>query len=114
VSSCLGNPEALFPDGTALSEYPQLGMAPGEVGACEHGEQVGLKALVVPRIAEGRYALSLKVDHPTIVALGLVGYAKAAFRYRLLDDIPSGRGEGEGALGSGDGLVIRASLIEME
>ena len=33
---------------------------------------------------------------------------------RVQDDLPAGRGEREGALGGGDGLVIRASVVEME
>ena len=41
VSSRLGNPEPFFPEGTALGEHAQLGMAPGEVGTGDHGGQVG-------------------------------------------------------------------------
>ena len=62
---------------------------------------------------EGRHGLSETVDRPTIVALGMVGQAEVLVRQRVQDDLPAGRGEREGALGSGDGLVIRAHDAEM-
>ena len=115
VSHRLGNPEPFFPEGTALGERAQLGMAPGEVGTGGHGGQEDLaEALVAPRPVEGRHGLPEAVDRPTIVALGLVGVAEVLVRQRLQDDIPAGRGEREGALGGGDGLVIRAHEVEME
>jgi hypothetical protein len=69
---------------------------------------------MAPHIAEGHHDRSVIVYCPTIVALGLIGYAKGAVRHRLQDDISASRGEREGVLAEGDGLVIRASLIEME
>ena len=109
VTNRLGNPEPFFPEGTALGERAQLGMAPGEAGTGEHGGQENLaEALAAPRPVEGRHGLPEAVDRPTIVALGLVGYAEVVVRQRVQDDIPAGRGEREGALGGGDGLVIRA------
>ena len=111
----LGNPQPFFPEGTALGERAQLGMAPGEVGTGGHGGQDELtEALVAPRPVEGRHGLLEAVDRPTIVALGVVGYAEALVRQRLQDDIPAGRGEREGALGGGDGLVIRTPDAEMD
>ena len=105
----LGNPQPFFPEGTALGERAQLGMAPGEEGTGEHGGQDGVpEALMAPRPVEGRHGLPEAVDRPTIVALGSVGEAEVIVRQRLQDDIPAGRGERQGALGSGDGLVIRA------
>ena len=75
----LGNPEPFVPEGTALGERAQLGMAPGEVGTGDHGGQDDLpEALVAPRPLEGRHGLPEAVDRPTIVALGLVGMAEAA------------------------------------
>ena|SRR5256885_2185376 len=50
----------------------------------------------------------------TIVALELGGSAKVVVRQRLLDGIPARRGEREDALGDGEGLVIRALLVEMD
>ena len=38
----------------------------------------------------------------------MVGEAEVVVRQRVQDDIPAGRGERQGALGGGDGLVIRA------
>ena len=74
VSHRLGNPQPFFPEGPALGERAQLGMAPGEVGTGEHGGQDDLtEALVAPRPVEGRHGLPEAVDRPTIVALGLVG-----------------------------------------
>ena len=74
VSHRLGNPEPFFPEGPALGEHAQLGMAPGEPGTGEHGGQEGLtEALAAPRPVEGRHGLPEAVDRPTIVALGLVG-----------------------------------------
>ena len=114
MSDRLGNPQPFFPEGPALGERAQLGMAPGEPGTGEHGGQEDLaEALVAPRPVEGRHGLPEAVDRPTIVALGLVGYAEVLVRQRLQDDIPAGRGEREGALAGGDGLVIRAHDAEM-
>ena len=74
VSHRLGNPQPFVPEGTALGEHAQLGMAPGEVGTGEHGGQVDLtEALAAPRPVEGRHGLPEAVDRPTIVALGPVG-----------------------------------------
>ena len=72
------------------------------------------EALAAPRPVEGRHGLPEAVDRPTIVALGLIGYAKELVRQRVQDALPAGRGKGEGALGGGDGLVIRAPDVEME
>ena len=66
------------------------------------------EALAALRPVEGRHGLPEAVDRPTIVALGMVGDAEVVVRQRLQDDIPTGRGERQGALGGGDGLVIRA------
>ena len=80
VRNRLGNPEPFFPEGTALGEHAQLSMAPGEPGTGGHRGQDDLtEALVAPRPLEGRHGLSEAVDGPTIVALELVGYAKARF-----------------------------------
>ena len=74
MSHRLGNPEPFFPEGTALGEHAQLGMAPGEPGTGGHGGQDDLtEALAAPRPLEGRHGLPEAVDRPTIVALGLVG-----------------------------------------
>ena len=80
---------------------------------CHGGQDDLTEALVAPRPVEGRHGLPEAVDRPTIVALGLVGCAEALVRQRLQDDLPAGRGEREGALGGGDGLVIRAHEVEM-
>jgi hypothetical protein len=111
----LGNREPFLPEGPALGERAQLGMARGEVGTGEHGGQVDpADALVAPHTLQDRYGLSEAVDRSTIVALGVVGHAEVLTRQRLQDDIPTHRGERTATLGGGDGLVIRAPLIEME
>ena len=67
----LGDPQPFVPEGPALGERPQLGMAPGEVGTGEHGGQDGAaEALAAPPPVEGRHGLPEAVDRPTIVALG--------------------------------------------
>jgi hypothetical protein len=115
VSNRLGNPQPFFPKGPALGERAQLGMAPGEVGTGLHGGQDDIpEALVAPRPIEGRHSLPEAVDRLTIVALELVGHAQGLVRQRLQDDIPAGRGEREGTLGGGDGLVIRTHIAEMD
>ena len=68
---------------------------------------------MAPCPLEGRHGLPEAVDRPPIVTLGLVGEAEVVVRQRVQDDIPAGRGEREGALGGGDGLVIRAHEAEM-
>ena len=108
VSHRLGNPEPFFPEGSALGERAQLGMAPGEVGTGVHGGQADLtEALVAPRTVEESRGLPEAVDRPTIVALGLVGTAEALVRKRVQGVIPAGCGERQSALAGGDGLVIR-------
>jgi hypothetical protein len=90
-------------------------MAPGEESTGEHDGQENLtKALVAPRPAEGRHGLPEAVDRPIIVTLGMVGQAEVLVRQRLQDDVPAGRGEREGALGEGEGLVMHAHEVEME
>ena len=67
----LGNPQSFFPEGTALSERAQLGMARGEAGTGEHSGQDKLtEALVAPRPLEECHGLPEAVNRPTIVALG--------------------------------------------
>ena len=44
----------------------------------------------------------------------MVGAAEVMVRQRVQDDLPAGRGEREGTLGGGDGLVIRAHEAEMD
>ena len=109
VINFLSNPEPFFAEGPALDERAQLGMAPGEVGTGEHGGQVDLtKAFAAPNTLEGRDGLPQAVNRPTIVTLGVVRMAKLVVRQRVEDDVPAGRGECEGTLASGNGLVKRA------
>ena len=78
VINRLGNPQPFFPEGSALGEHAQLGMAPGEAGTGEHGRQDDLtETLAAPRPVKGRHGLPEAVDRPMIVALGLVGHAEA-------------------------------------
>ena len=58
VINRLGNPEPFFPEGPALSERAQLGMAPGEPGTGEHsGQDSHTEVLAAPRPFEGRHGL---------------------------------------------------------
>src|SRR5215831_19886903 len=90
-------------------------MAPGESGTGNHGRQVGeAEALVAPCPVEGRHGLPQAVDGPPIVTLGIVGEAEVPVRQRLLDDIPPSLRNRQGAVGSGDGLVMCAYEVEMD
>jgi len=81
VRNFLSNPEPFFPKGSALGERAQLGMAPGEVGAGEHGGQENpAEKLVAPCPLQGRYGLPESVDRPPILALGLIDEAEVAVR----------------------------------
>jgi hypothetical protein len=114
VVNLLGNPEPFLPEGPALGEGTELGMAPGQEGTGLHGEQKNLaEALTVTLPTEGHYGLFAAGDRPPIVALGIIGKAKQVVRLRLLSNIPVGGGECKGMLGGGDGLVIRAHAAEM-
>ena len=114
VSNRLGNAEPFFPEGTALSERPQLGMARGESHLALHSRQEDLtEALATVRPVEERHSLPEAVDRPTIVSLGMVGLAEGQVRQRVQDDLPASRGECEGTLGGGDGLVIHAYGVEV-
>ena len=72
------------------------------------------EALVAPRPIEERHGLPEAVDRLAIVTMGLVDSAQVEVRQRVQDDLPAGRGEREGTLGSGDGLVMRAPGVEMD
>src|SRR5215475_3199304 len=90
-------------------------MAPGEEGTGEYGRREGLaEAFEVPCLIERYHGLYETVDRPTRVTLALVDRAEVPVRECLLDDIPASRGECEGTLGGGDGLVIRARKVEIE
>jgi hypothetical protein len=109
----LGNPEPFFSEGPTFGERAQLSMTPGEPGTGLHGGQDALnEAFVAPCTVEGRHGLPEAVDRLTIGALDHVGCAEALVRLRVQDNLPAGRGEGEGTLGGGDGLVIRAPVAE--
>jgi hypothetical protein len=115
VHNRLSDPESFFLEGTALSEQAQLGITRGEVSTGEHSRQENLtKALVALRPVEERHGLPQEVYCPTIVALGVVGLAEALVRQRVQDDISTGCGERQGALGGGDSLGIRAYEAEMD
>jgi hypothetical protein len=115
VSHCLGNLQRFVSKGATLRESAQFGMAPGEDDPRSHGGQDDkTEALVTPRPVEGRYGLPATVNRPTIVALGPVGKAKICVRHRLQSDLPIGRGECKGTLGSNDGLVISTSELEID
>ena len=78
VSNRLCNLEPFFPEGPALSERAQLGMAPGEEGTGKHGRQVRkAETLVAPRPIDEHRGLPEVVDCPTIVVLEKVGLAEA-------------------------------------
>jgi hypothetical protein len=114
VINHLGNPEPFFSEGPAFGECAQLSMTPGEPGTGLHGGQDDLtEAFVAPCTVEGRHGLPEAVDRSTIVALDYVGCAEVLVRLRLQDNLPAGRGEGEGTLGGGNGLVIHAPVAEM-
>ena len=90
-------------------------MAPGKSGQGKHSGQDGkTETLVTLRLVEGRHGLPEAVDRLAIVALGLVSLAEEVVRTRVHGDIPAGSGEGERALGGGNGLVIRAHDAEMD
>ena len=114
VRNRLGNPQRFFPEGSALSEHAQLGLARSEPCTGVHGGQENrAEALVPPRPVEEGYGLPEAVDRPTIVTLGPVGVAEVLVRHRVQDNIPAGCGEREGTLAGGDGLVMRAPEVEM-
>jgi hypothetical protein len=115
VRHCLGDPQPFFPRGTPLSEPAQFGMAGGEKGTGLHRGQVSLPEVFTALCtAEGHGGLPEAVDGPPIVTLGPVGGAKVEVRQRLQDNVLVGRGKREGALGRGNGLVIRAPVAKMD
>jgi hypothetical protein len=107
MSHCLGNLEPYVPDGPTLGERAEFGMAPGELGGGVRGGKENLtKALVAPHSVEKRHGLHEAVDGPTIVTLSLVDIAERLVRQRVQDGIPTSRGECQGTLGGGNGLVM--------
>ena len=107
--------EPFVPEGPPLGEQAQFGVVPGEHGIGEHGGERGqTEALAAPRPVEDHHGLPVAVDRPAIVPLALIGKAKELGRQRVQDALPAGRGEGEGLLGSGNGLLIRPPGVEME
>jgi hypothetical protein len=84
VINRLGNPQPFFPEGHALGERAQLGMARGEVGKGLHGGHHNLaEALAALHRVEGRPGLSVAGYRLTIVALDMVGVAKVEVRQHL-------------------------------
>src|SRR5262249_41373508 len=107
VRNCLGNPQPFISEDTALSECAQLGMTHSESGPGGYRWRNNVpEALVAPLPIEESHGLPEAVDGPTIVTPGLVDLPETVVRLRLQDAIATGRGEREGALASGDGLVI--------
>ena len=107
--------EPFVPEGPALGEQAQFGVVPGEHGIGEHGGEGGQAvALAAPRPVEDQHGLPVAVDRSTIVPLALIGKAQELGRQRVQDALPAGRGEGEGLLGSGNGLIIGPPGVEME
>ena len=49
MSDRLGDPQPFFPEGPALGERAQLGMAPGKRGTGEHGGQEDLTEALMRR-----------------------------------------------------------------
>jgi hypothetical protein len=110
----LGNLEPFFPEGSARSERAEFGMAHSERGRSKDGGKDKLtKALTVPRLVEQRHGLLETVNRPTIITLRLVDKAEGLIRQRLCDDIPTGPGERQGALGSSEGLAIGTHPVEI-
>jgi hypothetical protein len=114
VSNRFSNLQPFVPEGPALGECAQLGMARSEVGTGERGgEEEFTEALVASCSVEECHCLPEAADRPTIGALGTIGYTEGLVRQRLLDDLPTGRGECKGALASGNGLVSRTHKVEI-
>src|SRR5262245_32074545 len=115
VSYCLGKSESFFPKSPTLGEPAELSMARGECGMDKRGGQDRMaEALVAPCPLEEPHGLPEAIDGLTIVALGLIGEAEALARQLGQDGISASRGEREGALGGGDGLVIYTPDEEMD
>jgi hypothetical protein len=111
----LGHPEPFVPEGIALGERAQLSMTHDEADTGAHGGRDEVtEALAAPHTLEGRPRLFEAVDRPMIIGMELVGSTKVEVRQRVQNNFPAGRGEGEGTLGAGDGLVMRTPVAEME
>src|SRR5215831_17577351 len=108
------NMQPFFPEAHSFSERAQLGMARGKPGTGKHGGQDDLtEALAVPRTRERGHGLLEAVSGLMIVALVPVGEADVLVRQRVQDAIPASRGERQGTLAGGDGLVIHTTVAEM-
>jgi hypothetical protein len=105
----LGNVDPFLPEGIALGEYVQLGMAHGEPGPGGHGRQDSeAETLATPCPVEDRHGLPEAVDRLMIAALGVVGCTKVEICQRVQANLPTRRGKREGTLGGSNGLVLRA------
>jgi hypothetical protein len=86
-------------------------------GPFEPGERPGqdnlAEALAAPRPVEERHGLPQTVDGLPILALGLLGCAEVEVRHRVQNTIPTARGEREGALSGGNGMLIRTHAVEI-
>src|SRR5262249_2097529 len=98
----------------ALGKHAKLSIAHSEeITGLHSGQHPLAETLVAPRPLKGCHSLPEAVDRLTIVALGPVGYAEIVVCDGAPDEIPAGSGERQGALGGGDGLVIRALYAEI-
>jgi len=94
-----GNLQSFVPEGPALVEGPELGMAYSEPPTGLHGRQEDLpEALVTPRSIEKCDGLPEAANRSPILTLFSIDSAEVQVHQRLRDDIFAGRGEREGAL----------------
>src|SRR5882724_159186 len=61
---------------------------------------------MAPLAFKGCQSVPEHVDRPSILPQGEVHRAQIAKRYGLIDDIPTGGGEGQGTLTAGDRVII--------
>ena len=80
-----------------------------------HGRQEDCTEALAASYPIERYrGLPEAVDRLTKATLDVIGKAKVLVRQCVEDDLSASRGEREGALGGGDGLVIHAHVVEMD
>ena len=90
-----------------LGEIPQLSQAVHQPRTDPHRVQhTHPKTLMAPLAFKGCQSLPEHVDRPPIVPQVEVHRAQIAMRHGLMDDIPTGGGEGQGTLAARDRVII--------
>jgi hypothetical protein len=114
VRNRLSNLQSFFPERTSFSEHAEFGVTHGEEGQGLHRRQRGLTKTLTPLFIWKRCdGLPEAIDPLPVSTLSPVGGTKVEMCQGMHNRVSASGRERQGALASGDSLVIRARVAEM-